>query len=278
MGFMFSLFVIGMIRGSTICMIACAPGIIPYLVSKGYDRKKCLRLAIIFNLPRIFVLTVFGVIIGILAFIIANEVFKDVVIPYLAKVQVVGYGILGVFIFIYGAHMFVNSVERREDMKDNKQPQKSCEKNCKKTKSDAISENCSMETEKKKKVSKKIQESLQNLQKKPNTLFFVWGGILSIACLGEILLIEASMVSGTLGFVSNTVHIAALLGGLGMFLFAVGAAMPIIIVAVLSSSIKDYFNNVEKLESIKTVGSIIMIMMGLIFIVTLISKFPLILA
>ena len=86
-------------------MIACAPGIVPYLISKQYDRRKCLQLAILFNLPRIIVLTILGVIVGIVGFFLKEwitSVLPDIFLP----VQAIGYGFLGLFILIFGARRY----------------------------------------------------------------------------------------------------------------------------------------------------------------------------
>jgi len=267
-GLLAFLYLLGVVRGSSICMIACAPGIVPYLISKKYDWRKCLKLAIIFNIPRIIVLTVFGVLIGILAYLVAQELLDSVIQPALLSIQAVGYGFLGIFILIFGSYMFVSSVESKEDLKEKKEFKKVCKTGCQSEKTRNNPSECAP---KQGKILNAIQKNFKALQAKPKTLFFVWGGILSIACLGEIVLIELSVVSGSIGAVSTSLLNAALFGGFGMFMFAIGAAMPIIIVSVLSSSISKYFQTLEKLETIRTIGAIVMIMIGLVFIIILIN-------
>lgn len=240
-------------------MLACAPGIVPYLVSKRYDWRQCLQLSIIFNLPRIIILTIFGILIGMLGFLIAHELFKSIVQPMIYNVQIIGYGLLGIFILIFGSHMLVTSVESRENLKEEKEKMniKSDKNICKPRHHRALVF---------------IQNRFKNLQQKPKTLFFLWGGILSIACLGEIMLIESSFISGSLGISSNSLMSAAFLGGSGMFLFAIGASIPIIIVAVISSTISKYFQTVERLETIRTIGAMVMILIGMVFIIIMIGS------
>ena len=267
-------------------MIACAPGIVPYLISKRYGWRKCLRLAVIFNLPRIIILTLLGILVGILAFSLAKEIMDSTVTSVFAGVQAFGYGLLGIFILIFGGYMFVTSIETREDLKEGKPTGKCQAKHKPGKKVKKISKTCARSrlrsqspptcdppdsTPRQGRLIGFIQKRFRSLQGNPRNLFFIWGGILSIACLGEIIMVELSFFSGTLGVMSDSMLNAALLGGAGMFLFALGAAIPIIIVAVLSSSISKYFKTIERLETIRTIGAIAMIMVGLVMILSVLS-------
>ena len=94
---------------------------------------------------------------------------------------------------------------------------------------------------------------------------------MSIACLGEIILIELSVISGSFGLISNSMTEAAILGGAAMFLFAIGASIPIIIVALVANPIGKIIRARGMLENVRTVAGIVMIMVGLGFIFILIS-------
>lgn len=256
-------------------MIACAPGIMPYLISKRYDWRKCLKLALLFNLPRIIILTVGGILIGIAAFILTEKVMDNILKPWIGNAQVLGYGVLGIFILIFGIHIFLTSIETQEDIREEKEDKKKHDKgsgaNCAdcNTKNPSIEKQCSHHTcnhDQKQKKFGMIQQKIYKLQQKPNSLFMIWGGILSLACLGEILIAEMPIISGSLGATSDTLFNAAFLGGFSMFLFAWGASMPIIIVAVVSSSMEKYFETIEKLERIRIIGAMVMIMVGLVFV------------
>lgn len=271
------MYLFGVTRGSSICLIACAPGIIPYLVSKNYDSRTCLRLAVIFNIPRIIILTLLGIIIGASAFLIAQGVIESTVNPIIATIQRFGYALLGLFVLIFGIYMFVTSIETKEDLKEGV-----CEKkNGKDASSDPLTK-CSPDKDEKSKAKAHrgakaftfVQKRFIKLQNNPNKLFFIWGGIMTFACLGEVIVIEVPFFSGSLGIMSDSLWGAAFFGGFGMFLFAIGAAMPIIVVAVLSSSITKYFKNVEKLETIRTIGGMVMIMVGLAMIIGSLATIP----
>ena len=204
-----------------------------------------------------------------MAYYITNEYLTNTLTPIIMNVQLFGYGVLGVFILVFGGYMFVTSVEKREDMKEGKLATgcKKQKKSNNETKS-TIKTVCKPEQQK---VRNLLQKRFKQLQNKPKRLFFIWGGILSIACLGEVVAVELTMISGSLGVASGSLLSAAVLGGAGMFLFAIGAAIPIIVAAVLSSSFQKYFQTIEKLEAMRTIGAMVMIMIGLLFIIITIS-------
>ena len=52
-----SSFVYGLTRGLTICLLVCAPGLIAYISIKRASFSKSFKYALIFNLPRIIILT-----------------------------------------------------------------------------------------------------------------------------------------------------------------------------------------------------------------------------
>ena len=224
-----------------------------------------MKLAIIFNLPRIIILTIFGVIIGVIAFYIAQGLMESAVNPIIANLQRFGYSILGIFILVFGAQMFVSSVEKREDLKEGKINKTSCTKKGQKKQCESVEVTCSQKPHQRK-ILHFIQTRFRELQSRPNTLFFLWGGILSFACLGEVVMVELTFFSGSVGFFSESPWGAAILGGFGMFLFAIAASIPIIIVSVISSSLSKYFKTIEKLESLRTIGAMVMIMVGLTMI------------
>jgi sulfite exporter TauE/SafE len=240
---------LGLAKGLSLCLITCAPGIVPYLVSKQYDWKKCLRLGIIFNLPRIIVLTILGVILGYISFLF-KEWLESEVPSVLFPTQAVAYGILGIFILVLGGYMFTTSVDTRENIKEGKKP------------------TCDMNRSKK---AFSVVEKIKNLESKPDLFFLLWGSLLSFACLGEVIVLEAGIVWSSIGVISNTLGEAMILGGFAMFLLAFGASIPLIIIATLSSSVRKYFDNVEKLESLRSIGGIILIIMGLFYTIGLVG-------
>jgi sulfite exporter TauE/SafE len=272
-------FILGIARGSSICLIACAPGIIPYLISKQYGWRKSLQLAVLFNLPRIILLSVLGIIVGIIGFSL-KELITSLLPQIFIPIQTLGYGLLGIFILIFGAYMFTTSIEAHENLKEAKEKKvRSKNKNAKENDKPGIKGTCVEEPlctadaneAPKSGILAYVKKKFNYVQARPDRLFLLWGGIMSIACLGEIILIELSVISGSFGLISNSPSEAALLGGAAMFLFAVGASIPIIIAALVANPIGKIVRARGSLETVRTVFGIVMIMVGMGFIYILIS-------
>jgi len=275
---------LGLVRGSSICLIACAPGIVPYLVSKQYGWRKSLQLAVLFNLPRIILLSLLGILVGILGFTLKGWITSNLPQIFI-PIQTIGYGLLGIFVLIFGAYLFTTSIEAHENQKEASEKQKRSGENSnkgKKNKNQANASTCADNptcatatdagcTEPKSGILAYIKKKFNYVQSKPDRLFLLWGGILSIVCLGEIILIELAVISGSFGFISNSLTEAALLGGVAMFLFAIGASIPIILVALVANPIGKIIRARGMLENFRTVFGIVMIMVGLGFIYILVS-------
>jgi putative Ca2+/H+ antiporter (TMEM165/GDT1 family) len=118
-----------------------------------------------------------------------------------------------------------------------------------------------------------IREKFKYLESKPNIFFLLWGSLLSFACLGEVIILEAAIIWTSIGVISDSQLQAIIYGGSAMFVLALGASIPLIIVATLSSSFRKYFSSVEKLESIRSIGGVVLIILGLLYIIGLISYF-----
>lgn len=239
-------------------------------------------LAIIFNLPRIIVLSVLGTLIGILAYFF-KDAFISALPPIFISIQAIGYGLLGIFILFFGAYMFTTSVDKQEDLKERdkasvNEPDRKKKvrkiKGCRSCGNDrnCVDKVCNVENVQGPEhcedsgILSFIRKRIKNMEDKPNKLFFFWGSLLSIVCLGEIIMVELTIISGSIGIMSNTLMEAAVFGGAAMFMFAIGASIPIIIVALVSSSLSGFVKTAKILESVKTIFGIVMIMAGLAFI------------
>jgi hypothetical protein len=199
----------------------------------------------------------------------------------LLPAQTIAYGILGIFILILGAYMFTTSVDAKEDLKENNENMKiqGSKKTENKSNSDTKicnqaatckSNSCEIKTAKR---SLSIREKFQDLESKPVKFFLIWGSLLSFACLGEVIILEATIIWTSISVISNSLGEALLFGGSAMLILAIGASIPLITVATLSGTVRNFFNNVEKLESLRTIGGIILILMGLIYSISLIFYF-----
>jgi hypothetical protein len=221
--------------------------------------------------------------VGILGFTLKGWITSNLPQIFI-PIQTIGYGLLGIFVLIFGAYLFTSSVEAHEDKKEARERQKQSgdNNNGKKNKNQANARTCADNPtcanvtdagcpETKSGILAYIKKKFNYVQSKPDRLFLLWGGILSIACLGEIILIELAAISGSFGFISNSLTEAALLGGVAMFLFAIGASIPIIIVALAANPIGKIIRARGMLENFRTVFGVVMIMVGLGFIYILVS-------
>ncbi len=241
---------LGLIRGTSICATVCAPGMVSYIAVKKYSVRESVRLGLIFNLPRIIILTAVGGIAGYIVFILKTKL-SDMI--DLGRVMGLGYVLLGFFLLAFGAYWFAKSMESREDRKEgNPKPPDLCK--------------VGAQAKKHGWIFNKISNKLTNPKTQPTTLFLIWGGILSIACLGEIIIIEGAVISGAAASFGSEALGAIALGSTGMFMFAIGATVPVIVVTIIGSSLPKYLKTAEKLEAVKTIGAIMMIMIGLVFI------------
>jgi cytochrome c biogenesis protein CcdA len=86
---------------------------------------------------------------------------------------------------------------------------------------------------------------------------------LGLACIGEtIIAFENALLGGVVASLGNDQYAAMLLGALVLFVFSVGAAIPVIIVTTTSGKFSDRIKTREILNKIQTIGSVVMIMIG----------------
>jgi sulfite exporter TauE/SafE len=206
---------------------------VPYIIDRRYKWLYSLKLGLIFNIPRIIILTALGAIAGYLTF-----QYGKMGVAWLNIPTVIGYSALGLVLVAFGILMFT---------KNNSCVKKRMPKKCRQD------------------VLQKMLTKL--LQKKPDCriLFFLWGSILSIACIGEITIIEGFMVGGAAGFISTDIWSAIFFGSCTMFVFAIGATMPVIVVTTFSGKISERLKDAT-IKSIRLVGAMLMIMIGFLII------------
>ncbi len=233
-----SAFIIGLSRGSLICATICAPTLVPYLSSKGLTTSEGLKKAILFNLPRVTILTIAGGIIGFLSFGVVNQTsFLSV----LGGIRTAGYFIMGLLIFIFGAVLFLRSGQSEGAGKEACRHCIGCS---------ALSHI-------------QGQESRANNGKKENLFILSWGSLLGLVCLSEITLLEGSVIASMGGILGNSALSSVFIGATAMFAFGLGASIPIIAVSVAGVKYSERFSDPEKLRELRKIGGVIMLMLGL---------------
>jgi hypothetical protein len=107
---------------------------------------------------------------------------------------------------------------------------------------------------------------------KSDALFLLWGGVLSLACLLDLGLLEGTAASALAG--AQTAAAAASAGGgaMLMFLFSMGATVPILAAAATGGGLVKTVKDRKRLETIRGVGAMLMVLLGLFFLLSEIYK------
>jgi len=235
-------FLWGIRKGASSCLALCIPSIIPTLVEERGNWKSGMKVAIWFNTPRIFLLTLLGAVIGAGGYIIREGVEEFTVG---SAVWSLGYGIVGCFMIIYGTYIFATI---SEDL-DSPTP--------------VTGDKCDP------KILHPLLSRFNMVIPKTRSGLLLWGGLVSIACIGEtVLAIETIFVGIFTTGAATSPASGALLGGLAFFIFALGTAIPSMLISSFSTTLADREKRREKLLQIERFSGILMIVFGGILVMT----------
>jgi hypothetical protein len=101
---------------------------------------------------------------------------------------------------------------------------------------------------------------------KSDTLFLLWGGVLSLACLAEVGLLECVAAGGLSGGEASPASSAGL-GAALMLALSLGATIPIMAAAAVGGALVERVRDRHRLELIKGVMAMLMVMLGLYFVI-----------
>lgn len=93
-----TLFLAGLVLGSTLCNLTCGPILLMRMVGRGKGWRDGIAMALIFTMPRVFVLTTFGAIVGYAGSYASRHIDADII----AYVHVVVYLIIAVVMIMNG--------------------------------------------------------------------------------------------------------------------------------------------------------------------------------
>ncbi len=237
-------FLWGIRRGASSCLALCIPSIVPTLMEERGNWKSGLKVALWFNAPRIIILSLLGAVIGAGGYIIKEGVQEFSVG---SSIWAIGYGIVGCIMIIYGTFIFATISDKLEEGGD----------------ADDVDQGSCMET------PHPLLSKFNLITPKSRTGLFLWGGLVSIACIGEtVLAIETIFVGIFTAEGAVSPMTGAMLGALAFFIFALGTAIPSMLIASFSTSLADREKRRTRLLQIEKFSGVLMIVFGGILVMT----------
>jgi hypothetical protein len=235
-------FLMGLRRGASSCLALCMPSLVPTLLEDGGTWKKGVKIALWFNAPRIIFLTILGMAIGAGGFIIGSRVGEAAAG---SNIWAAGYAIVGAMMFAYGLYVFTSADEKLDILASGNAPGNDCA------------------------PKHPLFSRLKFVTPKIRSGFVLWGGIVSLACIGETVLSLEAIFVGLSGTSTGSAFEGALLGGFAFFLFALGASIPSMAFAGLGSNLAQREKRQQRLLQAERISGALMVLFGAIFISTL---------
>jgi len=280
-------FLWGLLRGLTTCLFLCAPGMIPIIVNEKAGIARSLWLGFLLSLPRLLFLTALGALLGFVGFEVLNSA---PVRGALWAVSVGAYMFLGIMLVFIGAKILDSyGLGQEEDESDHEREggragtvkgkngregpravlrgekkrggEKAGGKECKAPASSRLG-----------RLWMGIAMRLYPGKGKSEALFLLWGGVLSLACLLDLGLLEGTAASALAGAGTSAAAASAGGGAVLMFLFSVGATVPILIAAATGGGLVATVKSRKRLETIRGVGAMLMVLLGLYFLLAEVYK------
>jgi len=267
-----SLFFWGLVRGTTVCLSICVPGLLPYLAEKPRGMWGGAKFGLLLCLPRLAIFTVIGFIWGAVSYaIFSSAAFEDAAI----WMYVVGYMVLGAIIVVMGLGMFLKAAKAKDELRKQRMGAKEKAISGQRTPGETLStmertasaEDCEgPSSERAHRASRSITNTLLRFvpesRRGERTFVLVWGSILGLTCMLEVSILEITILGGAAANLAEGTLNAALLGGLAMFLFALGATVPMVISSAAFAAYIDRVETQDKLISVRVTGSLVMVLIG----------------
>ena len=270
-----SLFFWGLARGTTICLSICVPGLLPYLAEKPRGPWDGAKFGMLLCLPRLLIFTAIGIAWGAVSYaIFSSATFEDAAI----WMYVIGSTALGIIIVGGGLGMFLTAARDKEDLRQAKL--RAAEAPTAEMPAVGGSDSAPMATSAEEAMaecegpvdrpSHKAARSITGWllrfvpgsDRGERTFVLLWGSILGFTCLLEVSILEIAILGGAAANLAEGTFYAALTGGFAMFLFALGASIPIIVSSAAFAAYIDRVETQERLISLRVTGSLVMVLIG----------------
>jgi sulfite exporter TauE/SafE len=249
-----SAFLAGLIRGTSACTALCAPAIVPYIASKQSNWREGVRIGILINLPRIVLLSTIGAVIGFVSFsILQSHEFRNLALNMFAA----GYTLIGLLFVLLGSYMFAQAAHERRHFNSTIDA-----RDCSLCNPNPGSKHCG------KRVfpsGRDIVFKLTRARHSETQLMLIWGSFMALACIVEIVIVEAPLLVSASALLSAppSAHANALLGAVVMLVFSIAASVPILVVTTTTGKLAEFVNTPATLNKIKTIGAAAMFVVGL---------------
>ena len=269
-----SLFFLGLVRGTAVCVSVCVPGLLPYLAERPRGARGGALFGLVLCLPRLVIFGGIGLVWGAVSFTIFNEAFERQAI----WVSVAGYMVLGLIIAILGLAMFLKAAREKEDLRQERLGEAGAAKDARSTgvveevaevgPSTPTPEVECAANEKTgrhraaRALSTVLLRFMPESSRSERTFLLLWGSILGFTCLIEVSVLELGALGAVAADFGNATVGAALLGALAMVAFAAGATIPVVVASSAFAAYVDRVEAREKLVSLRVTGSLVMVMIG----------------
>ncbi len=229
----------GLRRGASACMALCVPSIIPTITRAKDGWWGGFKVALLFNIPRIVALTILGAVMGAAGYFFRSglESFGTG-----STLWVIGYAIIGLAMLGYGAYTFASATDRLADAEEGRSE-------------------CSG-------PSHPIFSRMKFATPRSKSGLLLWGGMVSLACIGEtVLAIEGILVGYAGGGAGDWVG-GAIIGGFVLFMFALGTALPSLLLGSLGGSLAERGKDRKKIIQVERVAGALMMAFGVLLLMS----------
>ena len=244
-------------------------------INEKAGMARSLWLGFLLSLPRILFLTALGALLGFIGFeVLSAAPVHDA----LWAVSVGAYMFLGIMLVMVGARILDSYGLGADEAKDSKEGQERGVKRAGKGKNRGRSaktggKECkAQESSRWGRLWMGIAMRLYPGRGKSDALFLLWGGVLSLACLLDLGLLEGTAASALVGAGTSAAAASAGGGAMLMLLFSLGATVPIMAAAATGGGLVRTVKSRGRLEKIRGVGAMLMVLLGLFFLLSEVYK------
>jgi len=236
----------GIRKGSVLCVVVCAPGLVPFVSETRCGWRRGAWMGIVFNIPRVILLTVIGMAVGVLFFTLGDVTGLG---ASTMRVGALGYVLVGCILAGYGLYNLAKALDERDRLAAGEAVS---------TPSAPLGEGLPHG-----RFSRWVAEKTCGARR--GAFLGVWGGTLGLGCVGETLVtVELILIGGWVGIFATSTLQAAALGGAVMFFFSIGLSVPLVLLTAGSGALGEKVMNQKRMNNFRFASSLVMMAMGIL--------------